>query len=228
MPTVHPLTWQSCGTMEKPDVSRLGPSRGVYGVYVFVFDNGSSPRRIVYVGTAEAFEDRWKQHRCAFFNGERTIWKPDSVEDIYRLMSSKGKGDREREDFYKGLIEAEKVWIPKWPAEHGSFKEFLESDWPHYVKDRYLELLRIWACEVKKEPPKLLEILESRIQRALSDRLHISWYEPSSRRTWLGQQEITELGQLREHEFRFDDLPDVDDESAKVLRALPIDSDRAP
>lgn len=61
------------------------------GVYLFVFLGGEN--RIVYVGITRNFENRWYEHRESMKRGNRTVWKISPEQDIYKLMSPRGRRD---------------------------------------------------------------------------------------------------------------------------------------
>ena len=71
--------WDYCGRLSEPDDREDG------GTYLFIFEG--DPKRIIYVGEADVFKNRWEKHLSCFKQGARAIWRVTTREDVYKLMA---------------------------------------------------------------------------------------------------------------------------------------------
>lgn len=139
------LNWECLGTLNslKPEV------KDKKGIYLFVYENGKTPKRIIYVGTTKkSFKERINTHLNLFSIGARTIFFTDKEdEDIYGIMSyeflyndkmqfinlnkKEDKAKINEELKFKYIEKSNQVWIPKIDKnDHRFYNYFKKEDSP--------------------------------------------------------------------------------------------------
>ncbi|MFC1730392.1 hypothetical protein ACFL6I_08660 [candidate division KSB1 bacterium] len=216
-------TWEYCGThSNKIELDRMG---------TFIYMFRGIPKRIIYVGTCHSrlFHVEWATHTKNMWGGKYTIWRASVYEDIYNLISYHNEPDMV--EYYKKLGKYLMVWCPKDDSGSKNMfndKDSFESNWEDYIRNYYQPNIDIWACalsnhqDIKNENLKhYAEILESQIQVALGKHFCLGYYKTEGpTQNWLGKQQIKDKDTLFSVKFTFENLPDVDSQTAMILRNL--------
>jgi hypothetical protein len=223
MKTIAGLEWKRCGTLANPTKEQN------HGTYLLVYDG--QPKRVFYAGTATSlsFIDRWNQHKQALREGLFTLWRDIEPGDIYELMRSGGLRGAEMETHFKSQAQPPrpKLWgaaIDNRTRTNTGRNYFNQADlwsteWREYAVNIFAPRISLWACVL--DDVDLAKLLETQIQRALGAKFDLGYYSARTPQNWLGHQEKPGCPDLKDYRFEFKSLPDVDEESKKVLMNLP-------
>lgn len=205
---LYTTSWEHHGSLIQCDPTNKT------GVYILVLSrpNTEYPPRVVYVGTAtgrEGFKKRWKDHLELYQQGGRTVWRPDTQEDLYSLMSV----DRDN-DSYDQLASENKLWLPGSKEKNKFFSSYFgandyEDNWLEFVLEDYLPRLDVWSC-VLAASDNAAFALETFLQRRLGDKFEIGYYDKKVKQNWFGRQELSYSKELEECRIEFTSFPPED------------------
>ncbi|AHM59208.1 hypothetical protein D770_04705 [Flammeovirgaceae bacterium 311] len=188
------------------------------GVYLLVFSG--PPKRVIYVGTTNSFNRRINQHRVGILEGRRTIWRVDKGEDIYDLMSHRGKGNPYK--YYLKLAKKRKLWATttvdkEIVANDLVKKDNFEENWKDYVHGFYIHKIEILVLKTdfSQETNKRIE---SQIQTTLKDKHAIGSHIHSTGMCWLGKIEYTE--DVYSTSYAFNYAPEISEEFKELFTNL--------
>ena len=209
------LNWKYNGTLE----NTISNSNG--GVYLLVFKG--APKRIIYVGTTKCFYRRLNQHKEGYLKGNRTIWRVSNSEDIYELMSCQGqRGKSVRFQYYASLAKKGKLWASTTREKSIITNDLNKNDnfdknWKSYALF-FVNNIEIWTCSMNEHEDRVLA-LESKIQRTFQKNYLIESHINGFGMCFLGKIEFT--GEISNFKYNFQMLPDLDQDSIKLLKNLP-------
>lgn len=208
-------TWRYGNTLDKFSVDSSK------GVYLLIF-NGN-PKRVIYVGTTNSFSRRMFQHKAAYLNGRRTIWKISNSEDIYELMSCQGKSSKlVRYKYYYSLAKKGKLWAHTTLEKDTVINDLnplddFENNWKDYTYNFFIKNIEVWTCEMNDDLERIIA-LESKIQKTLKSHFKIWSHIHKDGMSFLGKIEF--LDDLSKFEYKFLNFPDLDDNTIKLFKNL--------
>lgn len=220
------LDWKYAGKLSEfdknhPEFKKNSETKDNKGVYMFVYENGTAPKRIIYVGTTEkTFKSRMKEHIKLFNIGARTMFNTNK--DIYDLMSFKNYTTKEKYfEFVKNSIE---IWVPGKVGnvvnevnqklfENHFRLNFTLKDFQTQSQKTYQDKISVWVAEVSIECNYIF--IESKIQKCIKQAFQIGYCENKSNQSWLGQE--TKDEEVNKYKLKFISLPQVDNETLIVL-----------
>lgn len=208
------FTWNYMGTLYSP--APISTEHG--GVYLLVFRG--TPKRVIYVGTTNSFHRRIYQHQQGMLTGRRTVWRSDSSNDIYELMSFNG----ERKPFYeyyhslakKNLLWATTAINREVPANDLLKKDSFESNWQEFVQNSYIKNIEVWICCTPNNEEIKLRI-ESQIQNIIKINYSIGSHIHSGKNDmcWLGKIHFGD--EVFKSPYIFSNTPDISNEFSMLL-----------
>lgn len=187
------------------------------GVYLIVFKG--TPKRVMYVGQTKNFKNRLSQHREGFLNGRRNIWRVETDQDIYELMSH--NGEREPYKYYASLAKRGLLWATADRNKEKISNDLYPSDnfdenWRLFVREKYFVNFEVWVCRTDDDAV-LRKRMESQIQNAIRAHYgigsHIHHHVDDM--CFLGK--VEEPDQDFDTPYTFLNAPDVSDEFAQLL-----------
>ena len=209
--------WSYNGTLDAPLNNQDG------GVYLLIFKG--NPKRIIYVGTTNCFNRRYKQHKKGYLEGNRTVWKVSSTsEDIYELMSCQGQSSKsKRFNYYASLAKKGKLWAHTTLEKEITQNELNKKDdfiknWKSYVSNFFIKNIEIWSCTMYDDEERILA-LESKIQRSFKTNYNIESYINNHGMCFLGKIEFT--GDVSKYKYTFRNYPDLDNKCIVLLKSFP-------
>ncbi|WP_224995502.1 GIY-YIG nuclease family protein [Cesiribacter sp. SM1] len=196
--------WELMGSLSSP-ISKAGG-----GVYLLVFKG--TPKRVIYVGTTNNFNNRIDKHRRCMLEGKRTIWKADVRKDIYELMSH--MDEKNPYKYYASLAKRNLLWATTdinktTPTNDLLKKDSYEENWKDFVHNQYIHAIEVWALETGYSDETNKRI-ESQIQTALKNRYSIGSHIHNKGMCWLGKIEYAD--DVFNTSFTFSNAPDISEE----------------
>jgi len=180
------LNWKKAGILSEFYKETIDDG---WVVYLHIFSG--YPKRIIYVGTSEEPETRWKYQQMQLLTGLGTVFRVEESKDIYELMSYKNKSNKKPEDYYRDLAlkEPPLLWVPTDTHSPSNFlndNDSFKDNWESYINKFYIKNIEIWYSKVQNKEEAY--IAETLIQSKVSNDSLIGYYE--TRQSWLGKPSI--------------------------------------
>jgi hypothetical protein len=197
------LDWQCVGTLADLNSNIISEKKGVY---MFIYDNNNSPKRVIYVGTAvSGFTKRINTHIKLFENQKRTIWIVDEKEDVYDLMCF---NRNYLEDEYNSKVKSETTFnVPdiNFNVNNGDLIQNYKSN------------IKLWIANIEDKDLLFASKIESIIQKTLKDYFNIGYYTKKANQSWLGKE--LDNSKLDGIKLTFKTLPQVDSKTDLLFQS---------